>query len=367
MTERYARLPSLTAARGVAALMVATFHASLVWPSALEPIASLGWLGVSFFFILSGFVLTWSFSDERPYSEFMAHRIARIFPVHLLCLAVVLCLFFVFRRPFGGYVGTPIGTVLQVFLVHDFVPGHPEIRQAWDGVAWSLSAEFFFYLFAPFIIRRLLGMPGYKLLNMAISLYVVHLLVGLIARKAGFVALYDFMQYHPIAYMPLFIYGIVGAILLKRGVQIRVNLVLKVLLFLPVLVYCFRQQDRDAIAMIAMTAPAFVAFILDQARRDASGKRSLLGHSVFEKIGEISFSLYMVHAILLAIIAGAVARLHLTYHPIRFTAALLVVSLIASYVMYEVVELPMKKFVLSLFSRHRRSSSHTERNKNTVQ
>lgn len=354
MKENYARLPSLTAARGAAALMVAAFHASNTWPGLLTPIASFGWLGVSFFFILSGFVLTWSFSERRSYTEFMTHRVARIFPVHLLCLAIVLTLFFVFRKPFAGYIGTPFGTVLQVFLVHDFVPGHPEIRQAWDGVAWSLSAEFFFYLFAPFIIRRLLQMKNAALINFALALYLVHLLLGIFANKMGFVRLFDFMQYHPIAYMPLFIYGIVGAILMKRGVRIHVNHFVKALLFLPVAIYCFRLSDRDAMAMIALTVPAFLAFILDQARRDASGENSILQHSALTKVGEISFSLYMVHAIVLSIFAYAVVWLHVPIHPTIFTVAFLAASVAASYVMYEAVEHPMQARVLSLFTRRQK-------------
>jgi peptidoglycan/LPS O-acetylase OafA/YrhL len=351
MTERYKQLPSLTAARGMAALMVAAFHASNVWPGSLSLIESFGWLGVPFFFALSGFVLTWSFSEGRSYSEFMVQRIARIFPVHLLCLALTLGLFLIFRRSVAGYIGTPFGTVLQIFLVHDFVPGHPEIRQAWDGVSWSLSAEFFFYLFAPLIIRRLLTMKNDALVNFAVGLYIVHLLVGVVAKKANLDRVYDFMQYHPIAYMPVFIYGIVGALLMKRGAQVRATLLVKVLLFLPVVAYCYRLPDRDAIAMIAMVIPALVVFILDQARRDASGARSILTHGVLKKIGEISFSLYMVHAILLGVMQYAFTHLHVPYHPTVYTLTFLIASLFAAYAMYELVELPAKNLVLSLCAR----------------
>jgi peptidoglycan/LPS O-acetylase OafA/YrhL len=349
MRDRYKKLPSLTAGRGIAALMVAAYHASLVWPGSLSPIVSFGWLGVTFFFILSGFVLTWSLADHRSYSEFIIHRIARIYPVHIASLAISLASFLFFLNPLGGYVGTVRGTILQAFLLHDFVPGHPEIRQAWNGVSWTLSAEFFFYLFAPFIIRYLTSLKTYALLNVGASLYLIHGSIGVIAHTLHAARLADFLQYHPIAYIPMFVYGIIGAILMRRGVQVRVSLVLTLLLFVPVIAYCFRSGDLNPIVMMALSIPAFLAFILDQARRDSEAKSTILAHGLFEKVGEISFSLYMVHALVLGVVHHVFEVARLPYHPTLFTGAFLVASLIAAYLMYEIVEKPMRGFVLSRF------------------
>ncbi|MFL9886093.1 acyltransferase [Paraburkholderia agricolaris] len=349
MIDRYKRLPSLTAGRGIAALMVAAFHASLVWPGSLSPIVGFGWLGVTFFFILSGFVLTWSLADQRSYSEFMIQRIARIYPVHIVCLSISLGSFLVFLNPLAGYVGTVRGTVLQLFLLHDFIPGHPEIRQAWNGVSWSLSAEFFFYLFAPFIIRHLTSLKTYTLLNVGASLYIIHVSIGVVAHTLHADRVGDFMQYHPIAYLPMFVYGIIGAILMRRGVRIHASIVLTLLLFVPVVAYCFRFGDINPIVMMALSIPAFLAFILDQARRDSEAKSTFLAHSLFEKVGEISFSLYMVHALLLGVIHHTFKVLKLPYHPTLFTFAFLLMSLLAAYLMYEIVEKPMRRLVLSRF------------------
>src|SRR6202008_2295743 len=85
------RLPSLTGLRFVAAFGVFGLHAySLV--KLTDPIArrgaqllfDAGDLGVSFFFVLSGFVLTWSARPGRGPLRFWQGRIARIWPAYLV-------------------------------------------------------------------------------------------------------------------------------------------------------------------------------------------------------------------------------------------------------------------------------------------
>ena len=77
------RLPSLTGLRFLAAAAVTAYHAApiLADRSALPKVASLGYVGVSFFFVLSGFVLTWSGAAGLKPREFYRRRLARIAPV----------------------------------------------------------------------------------------------------------------------------------------------------------------------------------------------------------------------------------------------------------------------------------------------
>ncbi|MDG4800220.1 acyltransferase [Micromonospora sp. WMMD980] len=156
----------MTGMRFLAALMVFFAHAFLlnnplnltvpVNPFADEGIAHAlakvfgpaGFVGVSFFFVLSGFVLTWSMKPDDPASSFWRRRVLKIFPNHLVMWAVVMVLFA------GAY--TPLHSWLpNLFLVHSWFP--------WDdtnsGVnlpAWSLCSELLFYLVFPFIIRPIM-------------------------------------------------------------------------------------------------------------------------------------------------------------------------------------------------------------------
>lgn len=123
-------LPSLTSCRFFAALAVVLHHSGATG-SAYEAVGKAGWMGVSFFFALSGFVLMWSFDPSRSKMDFYINRLSRIYPLHLFGLLVSLAAFFALGSPLAGYVGTELGTLASLVLVHDWIPGHREIRQAW--------------------------------------------------------------------------------------------------------------------------------------------------------------------------------------------------------------------------------------------
>ncbi|QDQ83137.1 acyltransferase family protein [Paraburkholderia megapolitana] len=346
MSRGYKNLPSLTGGRGVAALLVAVHHGCLTWGGALVPIGNVGWLGVTYFFILSGFVLTWAFSPDRSYREFILYRIARIYPLHLVTLLVSLAFFAIFGHALGGYIGTRVGTVTQFFLIHDFVPGHPEIRQSWNGVSWSLSAEFFFYLLAPWFISRLNRIKEENLIRIGQALYFLHLTIGVVASSFQFPQVLDFMQYHPIAYMPTFIYGIVAAIFIQRGFEFSPNTGTKLMLFVPIFFYVYHNEVRNAIVMIDLCTPAFLAIIIGGATDDLKGKRTILSHGLIEKIGEASFSLYMTHALLLGVMAAVFHKFGMESHPSLKILIFLICSLLLSRLVYLWVELPSRKWFL---------------------
>ena len=82
------RLPSLTGLRFWAALLVVTYHLSRQYHR-LPLVSSLVWYGrdgVTFFFVLSGFVLAWSYAGAAlvPDRVFYRRRFARVWPLHLL-------------------------------------------------------------------------------------------------------------------------------------------------------------------------------------------------------------------------------------------------------------------------------------------
>src|SRR5947208_9971420 len=87
-----ARLDALTGLRFWFAFLVVMHHSLEHWfGPRVYPVADFGYIGVDFFFVLSGFVLTWSWRPELRARRFWWHRFARIWPLHLttLVLAVV--------------------------------------------------------------------------------------------------------------------------------------------------------------------------------------------------------------------------------------------------------------------------------------
>ncbi|WP_116138601.1 acyltransferase family protein [Trinickia diaoshuihuensis] len=115
-----------------------------------------GYLGVDGFFILSGFILAYNYANGRPldYRAFIGARFARIYPVHFVTLLGAIGLVFIRQFVFHKHlIGTAQNTypalAANVVLLNawsfKFVTG-------WNDVAWSVSAEWFAYVFFPLFV-----------------------------------------------------------------------------------------------------------------------------------------------------------------------------------------------------------------------
>ena len=154
MQKDTCEIRSLTGLRGLAALWVFFFHARNLFAGTTleEPmkfVASLGGdLGVDIFFVLSGFVLALNYSTahESPsaWLGFLRKRLARIYPVHLVGLALAGLATLIGAR----YSTSLEGLFYSLTLTHAW--SYPIIR-TWNTVSWSVSAEWFAYILFPAI------------------------------------------------------------------------------------------------------------------------------------------------------------------------------------------------------------------------
>ena len=151
-------LSPLTSFRFFAALAVVTCHRPRLAPDDWLPYERFGSAGVPFFFLLSGFILAYTYHDRfvsrRPGTgrDFLLARFARIFPAYLL--AFIITLWFV---PQGKDLRSfRFGASLWPALTHltmaqAFVP-NIQWYFGFNPPAWSLSCEWFYYLLFPFLI-----------------------------------------------------------------------------------------------------------------------------------------------------------------------------------------------------------------------
>lgn len=165
---RRPRLQALDGLRLVAALMVGVHHyvgtyrvdqpdsawgrpASEIFPDVF-PLAAYGWLGVQFFFVISGFVICMSSWGKRP-RDFFISRVTRLYPAYwfaVLLTAGVLTLWPMARAPLSYS-----ETLLNLSMLNEpfGVPGV-------DGVYWTLWSELRFYLL--FLLLMALGRLTYR-------------------------------------------------------------------------------------------------------------------------------------------------------------------------------------------------------------
>jgi peptidoglycan/LPS O-acetylase OafA/YrhL len=162
-------IDSLTTLRGLAAAWVTVFHFSgdlyslFPWTKVLDPFLLHGWLAVPLFFILSGFVLYYNYGSSfrvirtSTYGRFLAMRLGRIYPVHLATLFAALAVYLAARSkgiPLAEEAYSARTFWLNVFLVQTWVP---DFGFSWNRPSWSISTEWFAYLwfpFAAFLIER---------------------------------------------------------------------------------------------------------------------------------------------------------------------------------------------------------------------
>lgn len=105
-----------------------------------------GFNSVSFFIVLSGFILTWISANRPPGRGFVARRLLRILPVHFLTWAVVVC---AFSSMFTGP-----GLFATLTLLQGWFPDHA-VYWAANAPAWTLSTELVLYAMFPAVYRYL--------------------------------------------------------------------------------------------------------------------------------------------------------------------------------------------------------------------
>lgn len=164
---RPGRVTELDILRFAAALAVVFYH--LTYNTVLHPVTRFGYLGVDFFFMISGFVILWSAHGRTP-TEFAISRFARLYPAYWLCLFITIGATWVFERT--------LPTVDQVAANMTMVAGYlgkPFI----DAVYWTLAVElkFYFLVFWVLVFRRMESVE--KLVYFWIILCAADTLVGL--------------------------------------------------------------------------------------------------------------------------------------------------------------------------------------------
>ncbi len=127
-------------------------------PAPVQQIIRGGYLAVSTFFVLSGFVLTRTYAhatwDKRSLGRFFTARFARIYPVYLVSL-VLMSPFIIEMLRAPVWTGAQRATLLTDYLLV-FQGWTGSLKVGWNTPAWSLSCEFFFYLCFPalFLLMR---------------------------------------------------------------------------------------------------------------------------------------------------------------------------------------------------------------------
>lgn len=327
------RLNGLTGTRALAAGAVMLHHYLPGADDRLRGVAHLGYLGVAYFFALSGFVLTY---NARPTTagDFYRRRFARIYPTHLVALLLALI---VIEHSAGP-------AVANVLLVQGWVPDS-DWYFGGNVVAWSLCSEAFFYALTPWLLLRvtrcrlplLVGLLGGFAVVQAVMTVALPVDVRL---WTGYIV--------PLAGLPIFVAGM----LIARGVRDETlpTIPLRLagtavatsmgLAFVvqEVLARSGRDDPAGRGALIALVLPSFLAAIVALAQQERQGGRTWFAAPPWVRLGEWSFAFYLVHTTVLHIVTGNGTRTGWAWAGVALAAAIVLAA-----ALHHGVEHPMEK------------------------
>ncbi|MCY3001818.1 MAG: acyltransferase [Planctomycetota bacterium] len=168
-------LDALTGLRFIAAFAVFMFHSKERFHVDSWKLGSLGSSAVAFFFVLSGFILTYVYGDTLSRDKlraFFVARFARIWPVHAVTLVLFIWIFRGASFPVDGR--EVVSLVQQALLLQTWSVEQAQIFQ-FNGVSWSISVEFFFYALFPFVcfLSRKAFLRAYGLVALGTILMLV--------------------------------------------------------------------------------------------------------------------------------------------------------------------------------------------------
>ena len=282
--------------RFVAALGVFIFHLKLI-DTGISP----AWNGsyglfVDMFFILSGFVISYSYPSDargmRAYSRFMIRRIARIYPLHLLSLLIFVVLIGVGLERTAR--STPLDFLYNVLLLQAWgVTDH----LSFNSPSWSISAEFFCYLIFPLLMLFARKLHPLALAAIVAALYLVlahgHLPIWQ-ERSQMYGANYD---YGMLRALPSFLNGILLAILFRLSQPYRQKrVVFAGIAMFGISVLVLNVFAKPDLAILLFSCAILLTAVGESAFAEFPGAR-LLG-----RLGNTSYAIYMLHdAVLIAV------------------------------------------------------------------
>ncbi|MFE5921780.1 acyltransferase family protein [Streptomyces sp. NPDC056468] len=374
-------LPSLTGLRWIAALLVFGLHFTALQlgtevgsrePSGVDrgfhSVFGTGFIGVSFFFVLSGFVLTWSTPTDRPARLFWRHRFAKIFPVYVAGSVLAVLLTFLSAQIWPSW-----RTVLaHTFLVQSWIPDQSYIFGL-NPVMWSLSCEAFFYLCFPALLVTMVRATNRTLHITAVVCVALTFLGPTLADRAFALRApepppvvplegYDsqfmlwFTEVFPLMRLTEFVIGMIVALLVRRGTWRGPNL--QVALGICVVGFLLNRELPPPLQRAAGMLVPFALLIAALAQADRAGRWTPFRGPRMVFLGKISFCFYAVHMLFVLNTLGRLKPwlfdLGLISRPTQalsvwgtlgFLVLYAVAAGLAAWALYRWVEVPMTRII----------------------
>jgi len=328
--------------RGIASLLVVLLHCTVNSSEALQKnffgnFFSFGGAGVDIFFVLSGFIITYtnfkSIGKADHFSFFFKRRIVRIYPTYWIIISMFLLLQVVLPSFYRSHFSFDLKNIFSTYLLF---PGHVMV----NGVSWTLSYEIFFYL----LFSLSFFIPAKKWsFNLAI-LYTI-IIIALPICNYNFENGNTWLSLITYPMNAEFFMGVIAAVVIpKISSRIATPLIITGgIIFLASAIFSdqnFHLVNNTFNRVILFGIPSFL-IITGVLKYELTNKIKV--YSIFLLLGEASYSLYLIHLPVVAASFKILAKFNISNNLIIHCLILLMVCIIcyASIIFYKFVEKPI--------------------------
>lgn len=354
------KLDYIDALRGIAILMVVMHHTAqqgtVIMPHFLSVLLSLGTRGVQLFFIASAFTLFRSYNTrisgkKNEKRNFFIRRFYRIAPIYYLGI-LYYTVTFIFKLPF--WLGTQpaislFSFISNIIFLHGISPFW--INSLVPG-GWSIGVEMMFYLLFPFIFTKIKNINSamvflnfslfFKFLAHEIILYLHFLPEGLVGR--------EFLFYYLPAQLPIFALGFLLYFIIENYANLKTISFLKMFLLFLLLPI----QIGSTIDFLYLNHIIFGIGFVGLAVFMSSEKGRFVSIFPLRYIGKISYSLYIIHFIVISWLSHFkyidFCENYLINYLLRFLTILLI-SVFISTLTYHLIEIPFQNWAKKMIAK----------------
>jgi peptidoglycan/LPS O-acetylase OafA/YrhL len=298
--------------RGMCALLVALFHLSAASHIFYVPLVRQAGMFVDFFFVLSGFVLAHAYSlkIETPdgLGNFLIRRIGRLWPLHVFMLGLFILLecakwglmtiahISAGDAPFTGTTSIP-AIFTNIFLIHSLGFHGTE---TWNGPSWSISTEFWVNVIFGAVILTL----GRRIILCSVILISASIGILLLFNQGNLGATSDYGIFRCL-------YGFFAGVVVYQihlrfhDIPLRFPHLAELLALAAAIVYA----SNVYILSTNMLTPIIFGLVILIFARESGVVSKAIKNRAFHYLGLWSYSIYLVHSFVLAVMSGSARAL----------------------------------------------------------